>query len=736
MKTKYFFNYADPLTNPMKFQLAVLIAWTIFSIQLQESLAQGISHIQSQSATFLPSLKKSNSFENISKDGQPGDPHERKLSSLTSTFNVSSDYNVFIITFSQNITLESVNETLFDVELPPYTNNVEYNFSVIKLADNQSVEIDVYYIKTVARQTITITFYHNNSFEDADPNDPVFTTISTEILFKLSPSATAVDTALRTGINISFGVLMFGLFVCFFTKERATLLWNNLDFMQMMFILFFAGTELPWNLRAIIIGLSVSALHFLPNAFHSLAYPVDASTTYIANPSWDSFIFCFWPWFMIALITGTFQAIIYITYRATNSHPSSQVKVIPFLHLVHWSGLLRLFFAGFLAISFAAVSQFASISSDAIEIAGAVMGFIVLVGFFAVTLILVRVMRVDKQKLRHDTEYRARFIVLYEGLKLRKTITKYWNFIDLARKFLIALIVGALHNFPYIQMSILIIQNVVYLTIFSIYRPYLATKHNGLTILREVFTIPVYALVLAFAVDDKTGLLGNNRVFTGWAIALFITLIYCLHAIWFVIDALLSIKKKPEVKGEEEEDDPTPQLPTIKVHDSADMTVNPNQSIEHLMNNEAKLTRNNSQVIMLPTDVQGMMDSVGSHYSKKPMPAPKRNSFVTDDETPDNNNKPEGKPRSQMELTPALTKTISRDESLPQSKQHLHTPGISSGNTSHAAWRNNSHVKHYTTNEPTDSTQDCTNSSHKSVLVFHKKGRPNQNKKLVVKEIW
>lgn len=532
----------------------ILFITVIILLQMSQIQAQPLSEkMQEKTLSHIIKPLPSDDLDSIIQT----QAERRILAPSVYTYNYTEDFQAYILSYNKNFTLSSINETLFDVQIPGFSQPDDFNFSILRLVDNQSVEIDVNFSRTISRSFLTIAFYHNNSFDEPEDSDPLFTTISVYIPIKLGEAASMVNQALQTGIDIVFGVTLFSLVVCFFTKERTLVLWSLIDYMQMVYVLFYVGTQFPWEFRSVIIGFSIATFNFFPNPFQNLDYPINDTVSYIVDPQALSFVFCFWPWFILLLIIGTLQIIIYIIFQTTKNHPKSHIQVLPFKYLIHWSGLLRLYSTCFLALIFSILVQFANLTTDPVSIAGAVLGGLTLIAFFCLFLISVKLLRADKSRLRHDVDYRTRFIVLYETVKLRKTSSKYWNIIGMLRKFVLVVIIVALKQVPVAQAVCILVQNLIYFFYFIFALPYFKTKFNLITALREGLLIPVHCIVLVFVIDDSTGFLNGKRDQVGWVGVCFNAIIFCVHFIVFTTDSLLSIKKKAKLPTEE--DDPTPE---------------------------------------------------------------------------------------------------------------------------------------------------------------------------------
>lgn len=497
------------------------------------------------------------------------------LTPITCSLSVSEDYHTYNLTFSKNITITTLTKSLFSVTMPGLTEPDDYEFNVTRLPDSCCVQINFNFTTTLSWQLVTITFHHNNQFLDPYPQDSLSTTVTHHVPFKLGTSATMIDNAIRTGCKIIFGIATGSLLICFFTKERATILWSMLDFLQMIYGLFFINTELPWNLRAAVIGSAASTLNFVPNPFEKLGYPPNNSTSYMFGPEQVSFLYCMWPWLILLIGIGTVQAIIYIAYKLSKVSPESQARIEPYLNLVHWSGLFRLFTVGFLPLLIAIAVQFALLSEDPLIIAGAAAGGVTSLGFVVIILVFAKILSVRIEKLRDD-DYRARFVVLYEGQKLRKKVTKYWIFVDIFRKTIYCIALGAGRALPLAQSGALVGLNVMYFALFVFFRPFVRAKYNAVITIREGFLIAVNGMILILVVDDQIGFLNKGRLTVGWAAVICATIVYVVHSGWFVLDALISLNKKKPLPTEESTPKST-KLPAMRMKRYSNNPLNQSQ---------------------------------------------------------------------------------------------------------------------------------------------------------------
>ena len=368
----------------------------------------------------------------------------------------------------------------------------------------------------------------------------------------LEEAAPAVTTTIATTMGTSFsGSLLMG---------ASTAMWSMLSFQQFIGYFIYLNVDYPPQLETFLSFFSFTDWNFLPNPIASLTEDwkedlsldessLEGESRYQLPPKFVKYEVS--PFFIDnggSLISLNMMMLV----APFLLHQLRRIRILNldrFLWKVatglRWNGIFRAFLENSIPMLFATLIQLKKSSFD--NIYTAISTFLAILSFLYLTMMLHFVWDVLQTQTKRRLELplvKVTCGTLYEGLKLRDSLAKYYHLLIMLRGFLLVFLVVFLDIQPMLQVVPLILYNICILWYLFRKSVFEDSKMNIINKIKESLIVVGEILILCLCIEKKSN--GYYQVL-GWLALCTFTLATLVElgylVIIQVIDLIRWIKK-------------------------------------------------------------------------------------------------------------------------------------------------------------------------------------------------
>lgn len=303
------------------------------------------------------------------------------------------------------------------------------------------------------------------------------------------------------------------------------LMWALIGLLQAFYYMIFINVQYPVNVQAFFGLFSLGNLPFIPNPIEWFFPEIDsvdlqAPSKFLENDVDGLFLQTagnmLLTWFLVLVGFLASKFILKFTRNMPRLLNRAAFKMVK---MFEWSGVIRTFMTSYTQLSLAAFLQIRVLNFDRqlygvsslTGIAFALFAFV----FPPVLILLIH--RFSKYpKILNTT-----FSTLTDEFKYdtQKLVPIYFNAFFVIRRLVLVLALIFLHDYPYVEVIVLILNCLIWLILLLKYFPYDKKMHNIVNIISEFLFVVIHVMIFLFAHDDqKDWLTDKKRLDLGWII--------------------------------------------------------------------------------------------------------------------------------------------------------------------------------------------------------------------------
>lgn len=434
----------------------------------------------------------------------------------------TSSPNVYILNLpSQALVTSNIQDSL-SIELVGIDPN-SYNYAIYEVSSDQYA-IEFTPLKSIPSSTLKIIYTLPSSTGSLAG---LARRLELDILIKRMPFITfqqnkaAQDTKTAgTAVVISMAAASA---IMILISSNPLLLWSLVNLMQAFYYLVFVNVNLPANVQEFFKLFNVGQGSFIPNPVdlfvpdledQSLPAPpryeeYDVDGLFLANAGNMLLI-----WFAVFVIYVIAAVYVKFFHKLSKRITTGCEKLVGWFR---WSGVLRAFITSYPELTQAAFLQLLVMNFDSGLFAVSSIFGVIFTGFAAIlpftTWLIIRKCSDDEAK------FESRYGALVEEYAFERVWPKYFTTVLLVRRLLTCLSLVYLQDWPYVQISCLLMISFAILIAIIKYQPYASKWDNRVNIIYEVLFFLVQVLFLVLINDDyHQNYSEQDRLDIGWAI--------------------------------------------------------------------------------------------------------------------------------------------------------------------------------------------------------------------------
>jgi len=375
-----------------------------------------------------------------------------------------------------------------------------------------------------------------------------------EMVGAIKSVASAATTAM---ISVS-GSMMFA-------GANPAILWALINLLQAFYYLAFINVEYPANVEPFLKLFTMGNLIFIPNPigwfFSNIDNEsLDAPQRFLDNDVDGLFFQTAGNMLLLWFVVFVSYLTSFLFLRYTRNMPRIlNVIAIKIVEIFEWSGVFRTLITSYTQLTMTALLQMRVLTySSSLFVFSSIFGII----FAALALVVPAITWLAIHKYHQKTRIMERkFGTLTEGLQTDSTAhptIKYFSLFFLGRRFILALTLVFLHNYPYLEISVLLVSCIFWTLLLLKYCPYKERLDNIINISSEiVFTVIHIFIFLLIYADGSNWLSDQERLTLGWGIVggcgaiLVVSLISSFIQQYSTLKKFLLLVKKAILKGKE-----------------------------------------------------------------------------------------------------------------------------------------------------------------------------------------
>jgi len=329
---------------------------------------------------------------------------------------------------------------------------------------------------------------------------------------------TAVTTAATTAMaGVSGSMMMAG--------ANPAIMWALIGLLQTFYFLIFINVEYPANVVPFFKLFAMGNLSFLPNPT-AWIFPnidnesLDAPAKFMDNDLNGLFLQTggemLLTWFVVLLCYGASLLLLKYTRNMPRALTLGASKTVD---IFEWSGVFRTLITSYTQLALAAFLQVRVLDYSSLLFAlSSVFGIIFVIFTVAMPVLTLAVVYKYQKRPKYMEK---KFVALVEELKRgpESLLPKYINVLFLLRRFALAATLVFLHDYPYVEVALLIVNYFGWALLLCKYLPYESKLNNAVNIMTEVTFTGIHIIIFLLVHDDFMNSFSDNlRLTLGWVI--------------------------------------------------------------------------------------------------------------------------------------------------------------------------------------------------------------------------
>jgi len=303
------------------------------------------------------------------------------------------------------------------------------------------------------------------------------------------------------------------------------IMWALIGLLQTFYYMIFINVQYPVNLQAFFGLFTLGNLSFIPNPI-GWFFPnienesLDAPYKFVENEVDGLFLQTagnmLLMWFLV--IVGYIASKLFLKF--TRNMPKLLGTIAAkTVEIFEWSGVIRTLITSYTQISMTALLQIKVLNFDSklfgvSSVTG--VGFALFTFAFPPAMILL-IRKYSKSPLI----LKAKYSTLTEEFKYKEGqyMPLYFNAFFVLRRLAMTLTLVFLHDYPYMEVLLLILNCVVWTVLLLNYTPYNNRINNVVNILSEILFVGIHIVIFLFAHDDSIDWLSEKeKLDLGWIV--------------------------------------------------------------------------------------------------------------------------------------------------------------------------------------------------------------------------
>jgi len=470
---------------------------------------------------------------------------------------ITQNSNVFSLKFPSSLISQSSSLTLQLLNIP----DQDYTYTLTKTSDPNTYLATFTFQTTIPETTLRLSlpcppqpgYLYGDIQVNFSTEKVLYTTPEIEKNIETVQNIMSSATTAMTGLS---GSLLL-------TGVNPAILWALIHLLQAFYYLVFINVEYPANVRPFFKLFTMGNLSFIPNPM-AWFFPeiedesLDAPKRFLENDVNGLFLQTagnlLLTWFLVLM--GFIGSVLFLKYTR-NMPKIFNVISSKTVEIFQWSGVFRTLITSYTQLTIAALLQARVLNYNSTLFSmSSVLGivFIVLAGI--IPLITWRIIY-KYQKDQKTMERRFSTLIEEVNIKSTSSIPKYLAVIFLLRRFVLSISLVFLHDFPYVEIYILILSCVIWLILLCKFQLYESKVNNIANIISEIIFTGVHVVIFVLIHDDNIAWLDDqDRIQLGWGIiggcgviliiSLLMSLVQQYYALKQFIGFVLKVLKKKD----------------------------------------------------------------------------------------------------------------------------------------------------------------------------------------------
>ena len=307
--------------------------------------------------------------------------------------------------------------------------------------------------------------------------------------------------------------------------SNPALMWALIGLLQAFYYMIFINVQYPINVQAFFGLFSLGNLPFIPNPIEWFFPEIEgvdlqAPEKFLENDVDGLFLQTagnmLLTWFLVLVGYLVSKFILKFTRNMPRILIRAAFKTVK---IFEWSGVIRTFMTSYTQLTLAAFLQIRVLNFDRkLYGVSSLTGITFTIFAFAFPPVLILLIH---KFSKYPKVLNTTFSTLTDEFKYdkEKLIPIYFNAFFLLRRLVLILALVFLHDYPYLEVIILILNCMIWLILLLKYLPYDKKMHNIVNIISELLFVLIHVLILLFAHDDNKGwLTEKKKLHLGWII--------------------------------------------------------------------------------------------------------------------------------------------------------------------------------------------------------------------------
>jgi len=511
-----------------------------------------------------------------------GDPENVDKCFVIPKVSISQDLdspNLIILYFTKpmNVTAEDL-ERLTLIKLT-ISSPALYSYE-IKQKDNQTFHIVFEPTQTLRSQEFSLTFISPQEIRDHE--DVPLTTQYHQIRIKEMLYSNKEDEELATSAQtLAQGITTVGIAtsgMLLLTGGGSVFLWAFIAILQKYFYLVLLNIDLPENLDIFLRAFTIANLNFIPS-FPTFFAPDLSSESVPAPPKFQEndidglflmnsgSILTGWAIILVGLI---FAKIVLILGKRCFAFLAARAE--NYIKSMIWSGIIRYAMGMYFELAMFSLLQIINLTFNTlIKGLSSTMSLFILILQLAFPMWgYVMMKKFTKLPSKRKEEIRS----LFESLKEQHQTCRMYNILLMVRRFLMAGGLVLLHDSPYIQVSYLIMNDLIHFIYLIVYRPFEGKNEQFSIIIDESVYLAIYfCMWKLLSLNKSPPCTKEDKLLIGWIIIGLCMTGLVVNLIFLLVEGFKSLKSLVQaIKGSKPTDqvsrNGSAKLPSKKMHDS------------------------------------------------------------------------------------------------------------------------------------------------------------------------
>jgi len=310
-----------------------------------------------------------------------------------------------------------------------------------------------------------------------------------------------------------------------FAGANPAILWALINLLQMFYYLVFINVEYPVNVQPFFQLFTMGNLSFIPNPIGWI-FPdiddesLDAPKKFLENDVNGLFFQTAGNMLLAWIVVSVGYLASFLFLRYTRNMPKLLTSISSkTVSIFEWSGVFRTLITSYTQLTMSALLQMRVLNyKTKLFSFSSIFGiiFVMLAGVIPFI-----TWQVIYKFHKRPKIMKFKFSTLIEELKIdsKYALPKYFNVLFLLRRLVMVIALVFLHDFPYIEISVLLVSCVAWTIFLCLYLPYESKLNNVINIFSELIFAGVHVLIFLLIHDDFTDwLTDQQRLKFGWGI--------------------------------------------------------------------------------------------------------------------------------------------------------------------------------------------------------------------------